>query len=83
MDLSLWQKNHLITADAYSNDQAAKERDRAAQMPAVSQIYTTYQAHCRQSNAMDFDDLLVNTYRLFRNMRTFARSMLNVFSTFW
>ncbi|KGF50500.1 ATP-dependent helicase [Prevotella disiens] len=72
-------KNHLITADAYSNDQAAKERDRAAQMPAVSQIYTTYQAHCRQSNAMDFDDLLVNTYRLFQEHEDICKKYAECF----
>lgn len=36
-------------------------------LPAISQIYTAYQARCRQANAMDFDDLLVNTFRLFND----------------
>ena len=60
-------KNMLITADAYANDKAACDRDRNAKLPAISQIYTAYQAHCRQANAMDFDDLLMNTFRLFND----------------
>lgn len=58
-------KNHLITAAQYANDRAARERDRNMKMEAVSQIYTAYDARCRQANAMDFDDLLLNTFRLF------------------
>lgn len=57
-------KNQLLTADAYANDKAIWDRDRNMKLPAISQIYTAYQARCRQANAMDFDDLLVNTYRL-------------------
>ena len=60
-------KNHLITADDYANDAAAIERDQEARMPAVASIYRSYEAHLRQSNAMDFDDLLLNTYVIFRD----------------
>lgn len=60
-------KNQLITADAYANDKAIWDRDRNMKLPAISQIYTAYQARCRQANAMDFDDLLVNTFRLFND----------------
>lgn len=60
-------KNQLITADAYANDKAIWDRDRNMKLPAISQIYTAYQVRCRQANAMDFDDLLVNTYRLFND----------------
>ncbi len=60
-------KNQLVTADAYANDKAIWDRDRNMKLPAISQIYTAYQARCRQANAMDFDDLLVNTFRLFND----------------
>ena len=60
-------KNQLITADAYANDKAIWDRDRNMKLPAISQIYTAYQARCHQANAMDFDDLLVNTFRLFND----------------
>ena len=66
-------KNMLITADAYANDKAACDRDRNAKLPAISQIYTAYQARCRQANAMDFDDLLMNTFRLFNDNADICR----------
>ena len=60
-------KNSLISAEDYADDKAALERDNEARMPAVADIYKSYQAHLRQSNAMDFDDLLLNTYIMFRD----------------
>ena len=33
----------------------------------LTAIFAEYQARCRKSNAMDFDDLLVNTHQLFAN----------------
>ncbi len=60
-------KNRLITAELYAEDRAAQERDRGAGMPALHQIYTLYSQRCRLANAMDFDDLLLNTFLLFNN----------------
>ena len=60
-------KNRLITASEYAEDRAAIERDRSAKMPAISMIYKAYEARCRQANAMDFDDILLYTYILFRD----------------
>lgn len=39
----------------------------AVKMPAIRDIYTRYWERCRQAGAMDFDDLLVYTYILFRD----------------
>ena len=58
-------KNHLILAEQYAQDPEIRERDASMRMPAMSQIYQTYQSRCLQANAMDFDDLLVQTYQLF------------------
>ena len=58
-------KNHLILPDLYANDKDALQHDREARMPAISAIYSAYCARCRQANAMDFDDLLTQTYTLF------------------
>ncbi len=33
----------------------------------LTAIFTEYQARCKKSNAMDFDDLLLNTHQLFAN----------------
>jgi len=60
-------KNHLITAGDYAIDRSALQRDFEARMTETSRIYTAYQERLKQSNAMDFDDLLVNTYLLFRD----------------
>ena len=59
-------KNHLVTPGAYAANKEAYEGDCAAKMPAIRDIYARYWERCRQSGAMDFDDLLVYTYLLFR-----------------
>ena len=66
-------KNHLITAEDYATDRSAIERDANAKMPEVSSIYTAYCTRCRQSNAMDFDDLLLMTYQLFNEHEDIRR----------
>ena len=66
-------KNHLITAEDYAMDRSALQRDFETRMPDMHNIYTAYQARLRQANAMDFDDLLVNTYLLFRDKKDILR----------
>ena len=66
-------KNHLITSDQYRLDRSAMQRDSETRMPAVSQIYSAYQAQLQQANAMDFDDLLVNTFILFNEHEELRR----------
>ena len=59
-------KNHLLLPQAYA--QSAWARDDASQKrPQVANIYIRYAERCRQANAMDFDDLLVQTWVLFQN----------------
>lgn len=60
-------KNSLILPAAYRNSARLMERDRAQAMPEVCTIYEEYMRRCRQSNAMDFDDMLVYTWMLFHN----------------
>ena len=43
------------------------ESDRAVKMPMIREIYAHYWERCRLANVMDFDDLLVYTYILFRD----------------
>ena len=59
-------KNRLISAQGYAADAEVLERDRAAKVPETWRIFSAYEQRCRQANAMDFDDLLVMTFRLFR-----------------
>lgn len=60
-------KNHLVSPSGYATNREAYEGDVAAKMPAVRDIYRRYWERCRQAGAMDFDDLLVYTYILFRD----------------
>ena len=59
-------KNNLMSAAAYDSDAAIFEQNKRAQMPEVGKIFVAYVQHCKQANAMDFDDLLTLTYQLFR-----------------
>jgi len=58
-------KNHLLLPGQYAQSAWAKD-DAVQKRPQVSNIYIRYAERCRQANAMDFDDLLVNTYVLFQ-----------------
>ena len=60
-------KNNLVTAEAYDSDPAILEQNKRARMPAIGKIYVAYVQRCRQANAMDFDDLLMLTFQLFRD----------------
>ena len=60
-------KNHLVSPTGYAANKEAYEGDMAAKVPALRDIYTRYWERCRQAGAMDFDDLLVYTYILFRD----------------
>ncbi len=60
-------KNNLVTASIYASDAGLQEYDKAARMPLMHEIYKTYAARCFRANAMDFDDLLLNTNILFRD----------------
>ncbi len=60
-------KNHIVSAEMYAQNKEALKRDEEARMKAIYQIYLAYAARCRQANAMDFDDLLLYTFELFRD----------------
>ena len=59
-------KNHLLLPQGYAQSAWAKD-DAQQKRPQVSNIYIRYAERCRQANAMDFDDLLVQTWLLFQN----------------
>ena len=59
-------KNHLILPQAYAESAWAKD-DVNQKRPQVANIYIRYAERCRQANAMDFDDLLVQTWLLLKN----------------
>ena len=59
-------KNHLILSGQYGQTAWAQD-DVHSKRPQIANIYIRYAERCRQANAMDFDDLLVQTYVLFQN----------------
>jgi DNA helicase-2/ATP-dependent DNA helicase PcrA len=60
-------KNTLITSQAYARSANIQAADKAVKKPMISEIYKYYEGHCKQSNVMDFDDLLLQTNILFRD----------------
>ena len=60
-------KNRLITASGYVQNADIYKNDQFKHIPMVGKIYERYEQRCRKSDAMDFDDLLLNTFILFRD----------------
>lgn len=60
-------KNNLITPEAYAADSSLLERDMRSNMSKLHEVYRRYVQRCRTTNAVDFDDMLMYTYILFRN----------------
>ncbi len=60
-------KSNLKSPRAYREDADLMQQDRVARRPYVVDIYEKYVARCQRSGAMDFDDLLFQLYRLFRD----------------
>ena len=72
-------KNHLISVDSYESDSDIINQDKRAKMPEIAKIYREYVQRCRLANAMDFDDLLVYTYRLFIERKDVLEKYGNLF----
>lgn len=60
-------KSSLILPENYSSNAEIVAADTAARKPQISEIYSAYNNRLRRADAMDFDDLLLNTYLLFNN----------------
>jgi len=58
-------KSSLMNADQYANNPDVQTVDEASGKPMIKDIYRAYQARLKKADAMDFDDLLFNTYLLF------------------
>ena len=57
-------KSNLITPKAYAANEEILSLDRMNRRPLIYQIYEKYVAKCKRSGAMDFDDLLMNMFKL-------------------
>lgn len=60
-------KNELMEPDVYMSNPMIRENDEKDRMKYCGEIYKLYQDRLKVSNAMDFDDLLLNTFKLFRD----------------
>jgi len=60
-------KNHLITPESYASRKEWVSADESARKPETARIYAAYAGRCKAAGAMDFDDLLMQTYLLFRD----------------
>jgi DNA helicase-2/ATP-dependent DNA helicase PcrA len=58
-------KNNLVTARMYNSNPATLADDEQAGRPKIGEIFKEYGQRCFKANAMDFDDLLLNTNILF------------------
>lgn len=58
-------KNQLVTAEQYTSNPENRKIDARHNMAELGQIFQQYSNRCRQSDAMDFDDILLYTYLLF------------------
>lgn len=73
-------KNNLITPAVYTTKTDLIQSDIHSKMPKFSDIYALYCRRCKDSNAMDFDDLLLYTNILFRDCPDVLENYQNRFS---
>jgi len=59
-------KNRLVSWQEYATNAALIGDDAANMRPEIANIYKNYSLRCFRSGAMDFDDLLFNTDKLFK-----------------
>ena len=57
-------KSNLVTPKAYAANEELMALDRMNRRPFIYQIYEKYTAKCQKAGAMDFDDLLLQMFRL-------------------
>ena len=60
-------KNNLITASSYMANSELVQRDLFSKKPKIGEIFALYEKRCRQSGAVDFDDILLHTNVLLRD----------------
>lgn len=72
-------KNHLCGPAQYAADGDNLQRDMRRNMPETHKIFMAYQQRLRQANAMDFDDLLTETYRLLKENEEIRQKYTNRF----
>lgn len=72
-------KNMLKTAADYGHDSNCRLRDNYDRVYRMDEIYQVYQNRLQAANAMDFDDLLFNMYRLLNEFPNKREKYRNLF----
>ena len=72
-------KNNLMSAEAYNADADIFMQNKRSNMQKMGEVYKEYVQRCKQANAMDFDDLLVLTFQLFRDHEEVRRKYVERF----
>ncbi len=67
-------KNRVIMPEFYASQSDLIKHDRMDNVGDTYKIYAEYVRRCKQANAMDFDDLLLNTYLLLSNNAAICES---------
>jgi len=75
-----YAKNNLITPDSYLANTDLLKSDTNSKIPRLKDIYKIYCNRCKQADAMDFDDLLMQTNVLFRNHPDILQKYQQIFS---
>ena len=60
-------KNRLILPSGYTSVREFRESDAYFHRSMMPEVYNRYQERLKQANAMDFDDLLLNTWLIFKH----------------
>jgi DNA helicase-2/ATP-dependent DNA helicase PcrA len=72
-------KNALITPEGYGANREVQQYDLDAGLPLVGDLYRRYCLRCKQAAAMDFDDLLLHSYLLWRDHPAVLEKYRNIF----
>ncbi len=73
-------KNQLVTAQVYCSHPDIQAMLQARRVPRVAEVYARYQQELMQSNAMDFDDLLLNIFLLLKHFPDIRNTLQARFS---
>lgn len=75
-------KNNLISHLDYANNQDLINEDEKHKRPMMKEIYSHYATRCKNSFAMDFDDLILHFYNLLKNNKDILNKYQNLFKHF-
>ena len=76
-------KGELISAGIYKNNEEFVKEDKKKHIDHFCDIFFQYEKKCKEMNAMDFDDLLFNTYILFTQKKKDKRKISRKISIYF